>query len=326
VRTLITGGAGFLGSHLAEALADRDDPVTVADSFDASPRENLAAVEDADGVDVVDVDFRDEAATHDVVAGHDRVYHLAAKIGGVGYLRDRPADIIADNDLMNKHVFDACVEHDVDRIVYASSSMVYSESDRYPHAESQVGEIPPPRGSYGFQKLNGEYYCDAYQRQYGLEYVAARIFNGVGPRDWPEETVGHGHVVPDMVKKIVELEQDPVEVKGSGQQTRCFTDVRDLVSGLVECMETEAARNQAFNLGSTEETSIEELVERIWRLAGPSGEPRIETADAFEKDVERRVPDISKARERLGWEPTYDLDEILETYIEAYERRVQHGA
>lgn len=326
MRTLITGGAGFLGSHLAETLADRDDAVTVADSFDASPRENLSAVEDADGVTVVDVDFRDEAATRDVVEGHDRVYHLAAKIGGVGYLRDRPADIIADNDLINKHVFDACVEHDVDRIVYASSSMVYSESDRYPHTETQVGEVPPPRGSYGFQKLNGEYYCDAYQRQYGLEYVAVRIFNGVGPRDWPEETVGHGHVVPDMVKKIVDLGQDPVEVKGSGQQTRCFTDVRDLVSGLVKCMETAAARNEAFNLGSTEETSIEELVERIWRIDGPEGEPRIETADAFEKDVERRVPDITKARDLLGWEPTYDLDEILETYIDAYERRGQHGA
>jgi nucleoside-diphosphate-sugar epimerase len=326
VRTLITGGAGFLGSHLAEVLAERDEAITVADSFATSPRENLAAVTDADGITVTDVDFRDEAATHDVVADHDRVYHLAAKIGGVGYLRDRPADIIADNDLINKHVFDACVEHDVDRVVYASSSMVYSESDRYPHTEEQVGEIPPPRGSYGFQKLNGEYYCDAYQRQYDLEFVAARIFNGVGPRDWPEETVGHGHVVPDMVKKIVELEQDPVEVKGSGRQTRCFTDVRDLVSGLVRCMEADAARNEAFNLGSTEEVSITELVERIWRVADREGEPRIETAAAFEKDVERRVPDVSKARDLLDWEPAYGLDEMLTTYIDAYERRIDSGS
>lgn len=230
--------------------------------------------------------------------------------------------ISSDNDLINKNMFDACVEHDVERILYASSSMLYSETDRYPSKEEHVEEIPPPQGSYGFQKLNGEYYCDAYQRQYDLDYVSIRIFNGIGPRDWPEKEVGHGHVIPDMVKKIIQQKQNPVKVKGSGEQTRCFTDVRDLVNGMIKAMNSEKAKNDSFNLGTTNETSIKEIVELIWEVSGREEDLKIKTEKSFEKDVKKRVPSNEKAKELLNWEPQYTLKESLENYISSYRREI----
>jgi nucleoside-diphosphate-sugar epimerase len=322
VTSLITGGAGFLGSHLAEHLLEQGTAVTVIDDMSRGATANLREIESHDRLTVHDVDLRQQEELDSFFEGHSQVYHLAAKIGGVGYLRDQPATIMTDNDLINQQVFDACVAAGVDRIVYASSSMLYAEADTFPTAESIVSEIPPPRGSYGFQKLNGEYYCDAYNREHNLEYVAARIFNVVGPRDWPEQQVGQSHVVPDIVKKVVELRQNPVAIKGSGQQTRCFTDVRDTVRGLRKCMETENAATEAFNLSTTTETSIRDLVRLIWELADRSGSLNTETEAPFEKDIKRRVPKIKKADRILDWKPKYTLRESLDWYISAYESRL----
>lgn len=319
---VITGGAGFLGSHLAEHLVATDTPVTLVDTFtDPIHTANTAHLADHPNVTLREADLRDRDTTFDVIAGHSHVYHLAAKIGGVGYLRDRPADIIGDNDLINKHVFDACVEHDIDRLVFAGSSMVYAEATTYPHHEDDIHTTPPPRGCYGFQKLNGEYYCHAYNEQYDLDTVSARIFNGVGPRDWPTDTVGTGHVIPDLVRKIITEQQNPVHIKGDGTQTRCFTDVRDLVQGLVACMTTPEAGGEAINLGTTTETSIRDLVHRIWGIAGRDGTPDIACDDPFTHDVDRRVPDTTKAETLLDWTPRHSLDEILTTYIDAYCQR-----
>ncbi|MDB2250572.1 NAD-dependent epimerase/dehydratase family protein [Halorubrum ezzemoulense] len=315
---LVTGGAGFLGSHLVELLLSEGYAVTVIDDESRGGSDNLAAVSDHSDLTIINTNLTEYEDLENLVSDHSKVYHLAARIGGVGYLRKKPATIITENDYINKRVFEACVEADIDRLLFASSSMLYAEADCFPTPESMATEIPPPPGSYGFQKLNGEYYCDAYHREYGLEYVAPRIFNAVGPRDWPSDDVGHGHVVPDMVRKIVTEKQDPVTVKGSGQQTRCFTDVRDTVRGLYRCMEEPEAANKAINIGATRETSIIELVEEIWKVSGRPGQPQIDTESGFEKDVTRRVPDCSKAEEFLGWAPRHELEETLTWYIDSY--------
>lgn len=318
---LVTGGGGFVGSHLVEELVRRDVDVTVADKFGRGTRDNLTAVEDDERVRIVEVDLCDAEKTRELVSSHERVYHLAALIGGVGYLRDCPAEIISTNDLINKNVFDACVDADVDKVVFAGSSMVYARAETFPTGEGLVDEIPPPDGSYGFQKLNSEVYCRSYARQYGLEYSIGRIFNGVGPRDWPAEEVGHGHVVPDLVRKIVELERNPLPIKGSGEQTRCFTDVRDIAEGLILCMESDAGSGEAFNLGTMQETSISELAQTIWEVSGNEGTLELEREDPFARDVQRRVPDNTKAKELLGWEPEYSLEEMLDRYVTAYRER-----
>lgn len=290
--TLVTGGDGFIGSHLVDTV-------------------------DGESADVKSgCDLRNFDEALDAVEGHDEVFHLAANIGGVGYLRDRPAKIISGNDLINKNVFDACVQCDVDRIVFAGSSMVYSEVVSFPVAESRI--FFPPEGAYGFQKLNGEYYCKAYNRQYGLDYVVARIFNAVGPGDFPGDVVGHGHVVPDLVRKIVELRQDPVGVRGDGKQTRCFVDVDDVVRGMILMMKFDCASNEVFNLGSQREVSIKDLAKMIWDLASRSGEIDFSFGDPFEGDVGRRVPDVKKAKEKLGWESRISLEGVLRRYIEWY--------
>jgi len=318
MQTLITGGAGFIGSHLTELLLSAGQEVTVVDCMNRESLANLAEVEDHERLTVHNVDLLHTDNLRSIFAGHNSVYHLAARVGGVGFLREHPATIMAENDELNRRVFEASVNADVDRLLYASSSMLYAEASEFPTHETAVEEIPPPRGSYGFQKLNGEYYCDAFYREYGLEYVSARIFNAVGPRDWPGELVGYGHVVPDMIKKIVDLGQDPVTVKGSGNQTRCFTDVRDTVRGLQQCMESAETANQAVNISTTHENSIIELIELIWEVAGLPGSPSIETQSGFEKDVERRVPDTSRARRLLSWKPEFSLRDSIKWYLQEY--------
>jgi nucleoside-diphosphate-sugar epimerase len=327
VSTLVTGGCGFVGSHLVERLASQGKPVTIVDDLSGGSGRAISDALATQNVEFVEADLTDRERTRAVVSGHDRVYHLAARIGGVGYLRERPADIISENDLLNASVFGAAAREGVERLVYASSSMVYAEAATFPCDEDQVERISPPSGSYGFQKLNGEYYCDAYQRQYDFEYAVVRIANAVGPRDWPAVEVGHGHVVPDVTRKVVTLEQDPVKVKGSGRQTRCFTDVRDVVTGLVRCMTEPAAANEAFNVSTMDETTIRELVELVWTLAGRDDEPRIRPTKSFEKDVKRRVLSNEKARRVLGWQPEYGLREAVENYLDAYrEWEAAHGA
>lgn len=318
MSVLVTGGAGFLGSHLIELLLSKDYTVTTIDDESRGESENLATVSDHPDLTIIDADLTKYKKLEKLVSDHSQVYHLAARIGGVGYLREKPATIITENDYLNKRLFEACVEAGIDRLLFASSSMLYAGANCFPTPESMTTEIPPPPGSYGFQKLNGEYYCDAYHREYGLEYVAPRIFNAVGPRDWPADEVGHGHVVPDMVRKIVTEKQDPVTVKGSGQQTRCLTDVRDTVRGLYRCMEEPEAANEQINIGATREISIVELVEQIWDISGRPGQPQIDTESGFEKDVTRRVPDCSKAEGLLDWAPKYDLEKTLTWYIESY--------
>lgn len=311
----ITGGAGFLGSHVTEYFVERDENVVVFDDFSSGRRENLAAV--AEAVEVRDVDLRTEAAV-DAFADVDVVVHLAAKIGGIGYFHEVPADIISMNDLMNKRVFDAARDHDLDRVVYASSSMVYESATEFPVYETQVGEIPPPVSAYGFQKLAGEYYCRAYHDQYGVEYSIFRPFNAVGPREPPGDEVGEAHVIPDFVKKVLEVRQYPLEILGDGTQVRAFTNVRDIARGVYKCAFDDAARNDDFNLGSSQGVEMRRLAEMVWERADRDPELELDHQESFEHDVQRRVPDSSKAAERLGWEPEIPLEESLDEYMAWY--------
>jgi len=317
MTTAITGGAGFLGSHVVDYFVDQGDDVVVVDDFSDGTRENLS--HSIDQVEIREVDLRDPEATVAAFDGIDVVVHLAAKIGGIGYFHHVPADIIAMNDAMNRSVFDAAVEHDVDRVCYASSSMVYENATEFPVTEEQLGEIPPPDSAYGFQKLAGEYYCEAYHDQYDVEYSIFRPFNAVGPREPPGEEVGQAHVIPDFVKKIRDETQYPLEILGSGDQIRSFTNVRDIAAGVYKCAHNEAAANDDFNLGSSEGVTMLTLARMVWEYVGRDEEFAVDRQDAFDHDVMKRVPDSSKAAEVLDWEPTVSLDESLEEYITWYQ-------
>lgn len=315
----ITGGAGFLGSHVVDYFVEQDEEVVVIDDFSSGKRENLSEVTDT--VELRQVDLL-QSGTIEALADLDIVVHLAAKIGGIGYFHDVPADIISKNDLMNKHVFDAAVKHDFERVVYASSSMVYERATDFPVTEDQVGDIPPPESAYGFQKFAGEYYCRAYHDQFGVPYSIFRPFNAVGPREPPGEEVGEAHVIPDFVKKILEAEQYPLEILGDGKQVRSFTNVRDIARGVHACAFSDAAKNDHFNLGSSEGVEMLELARKIWNRCNREREIAFEHLDGFEHDVQRRVPSSEKARQRLGWQPQIPLEESLDEYISWYRETV----
>jgi nucleoside-diphosphate-sugar epimerase len=312
----ITGGAGFLGSHVTDHFVERGEDVVVVDDLSGGSMQNLEQA--SDEIEIRKVDLRDHGATKDALSDVDVVVHLAAKIGGIGYFHDVPADIISMNDSMNRSVFDAAVTHDIDRICYASSSMVYENASEFPVVETQLGEIPPPDSAYGFQKLSGEYYCQAYHDQYDIEYSIFRPFNAVGPREPPGEEVGQAHVIPDFVKKILDERQHPLEILGSGEQIRSFTSVHDIAAGVYECAYRDASANEDFNLGSDEGVSMLELGERIWEYCDRTEGFEVNRNESFEHDVEKRVPDSTKAKERLGWTPTIGLDESLDEYISWY--------
>lgn len=233
-----------------------------------------------------------------------------------------PADIIALNDAMNRNVCDAALEHDVDRLVYASSSMVYERATEFPVTEEQVGEIPPPASAYGYQKLSGEYYCEAYHDQYDLEYAIFRPFNAVGPREPPGEEVGQAHVIPDFVMKILKKEQYPLQILGDGRQIRAFTHVSDIAAGIHACVYQDAARNNDFNLGSSDGIEMRDLARKIWERCDCEQEIEFETEAEFEHDVQKRVPDSSKAKELLDWEPEVTVEDALTEYIDWYRAEV----
>lgn len=319
-RVAITGGAGFLGSHIVDYFVDAGEDVVVLDDFSSGERENLE--QSIDDIEVREVDLREKDETESALADVDIVVHLAAKIGGIGYFHHVPADIISMNDLMNKRVLDAAVEHDLDRVVYASSSMVYERATEFPVTEGQIGEIAPPDSAYGYQKLTGEYYCEAYADQYDVPYSIFRPFNAVGPREPPGDEVGQAHVIPDFVMKILEEEQYPLNILGSGEQVRSFTNVQDIARGVHKCSFEDAALGEGFNLGSSEGVSMRELAKMIWERCGRDNEIAFSEQEAFEHDVQRRVPSSEKAQELLGWEPEIGLDESLDQYIEWYEDQV----
>lgn len=315
----ITGGAGFLGSHVVDYFADQSEDIVVIDDFSSGHRENLNRSKDS--IEIRDIDLTQPSAVSEM-SDIDVIVHLAAKIGGIGYFHDVPADIISLNDLMNKHVFDAAVEHDFDRVVYASSSMVYERATEFPVKEEQISEIPPPDSAYGFQKLAGEYYCHAYNEQHDVPFSIFRPFNAVGTREPPGDEVGQAHVIPDFVMKILEEKQHPLEILGDGKQVRSFTNVQDIAGGVYKCTFADAAENDDFNLGSSEGVEMRELAKKIWERCDREREIAFAHQDAFEHDVQKRVPSSEKAQRKLDWEPRISLDESLDQYVDWYRSEI----
>ncbi|MFB6216766.1 MAG: NAD-dependent epimerase/dehydratase family protein, partial [Candidatus Aenigmatarchaeota archaeon] len=196
------------------------------------------------------------------------------------------------------------------------------EAEEFPVQESQLNQIPSPQSAYGFQKLAGEYYCRAYHRQYNVDYSIFRPFNAVGTREPPGEEVGEAHVIPDFVKKIIELEQHPLEILGDGNQIRSFTNVRDIARGVYKCAFRDEAKNEDFNLGLEEGVKMKELARKIWNIAGREPEIEFDKKEGFEYDVQKRVPSSRKATEELDWDPQISLEESLQEYVDWYHQEV----
>lgn len=307
-RVIVTGGCGLIGRSVVAELQSRGHSVTVLDNL---------SKDDAripEGADFQLIDLRDPAETIEAFAEHDACINLAALIGGIGYFHRIPADILADNDRIYASTFAAAARLEMRRMVFVSSSMVYESATHFPSSEDDLLRMPPPVTAYGFSKLSGEYYCRAFREQHGLRYTIIRPFNAYGPDEAAGEEIGAAHVIPDLIRKILGG-QDPLELLGDGSQTRCFTHVRDIARGIVMALESPAAEDQDFNLSSPVETRILDLARLIWERCRPGVPFRVQSVPSFQYDVQRRVPEVSKAADRMSWRAEIGLEEGLDEVI-----------
>ncbi|HUP71172.1 MAG TPA: GDP-mannose 4,6-dehydratase [Acidimicrobiales bacterium] len=313
---LITGGAGFIGSHLAEALVARGDSVVSLDNVSTGRLGNLDTLIGHPNFRFVQASVLDELAVDEAVQGADVVVHLAAAVG-VKLIVEHPLRSFTTNIRGSEVVLEAA--HRYRRMVLiASTSEIYGKAGG-PLTETTDRVIGPPsvaRWAYSVAKSVDEILAFAYHKERGLPMVIVRLFNTVGPRQSP----AYGMVVPRLVHQA--LAGEPLTVYGDGTQTRCFCHVADVVRALLALLDDDRADGQVFNVGSTEEISIRDLAQRILARTGANSAIELVPYDkAYEagfEDLQRRVPDISKLRALGGWSPTYSLEQILdETIAEA---------
>jgi nucleoside-diphosphate-sugar epimerase len=327
LKILVTGAAGFICGYLIEELLAAGHEVVGIDNFSKYGRVSRA-YDDNPSYRFVEGDAKDAGLLTALAADCDQVIAAAAMIGGISYFHEFAYDLIAENERILAATFDAAIAAHrsgaLKRIVVLSSSMVYESTDVYPTPEGAQLTSPPPKSTYGFQKLASEYFARGALEQYGLPYTILRPFNcvGIGERRALRDTdvmsgnvkLALSHVVPDLVVKVLRG-QDPLHILGSGDQVRHYTYGADLARGIRIAMESDAAINEDFNLSTAQSTTVRELAELIWHKINGARPLRLVNDEPFEHDVQRRVPDVTKAQRVLGFEATTTLDQMLDEVI-----------
>ncbi|MBN1666894.1 MAG: GDP-mannose 4,6-dehydratase [Anaerolineales bacterium] len=321
-HALITGGAGFIGSHLAEALLRKGQQVTIIDNLSTGRFENIAVLTEHPNFRYVIDTITNEMVMDRLASECDVIYHLAAAVG-VRLIVERPVHTIETNVMGTEAVLQAARRYKA-QVLIASTSEVYGKGNRVPFSEDDdvvLGPTVRSRWSYAATKMVDEFLGLAYYQEQGLPVTFFRLFNTVGPRQ-----VGrYGMVIPRFVQQA--LQGEPLTIYGDGQQSRCFMHVSDAVEAIIALGQTPAAIGQVFNVGATEEITIFDLARTV--LAVLDGQEQLPAKDdarlhfipyeqayteGFE-DMRRRVPDISKIQQATGWQPTHDLRAILNDVI-----------
>jgi len=321
MRALVTGGAGFIGSHLVERLLADGMEVTVVDNLSTGSPSNIESFRDDPAFEFVQGDICDAKLMEELAERCEIVFHLAAAVG-VQLIADDPVHTIETNIGGTEVVLDV-VNKFGRKILIASSSEVYGKSEDVPFREDDdlvLGSTTFSRWSYACSKAIDEFLGLAFHQQYGLKVVIARFFNTIGPR----QTGRYGMVVPRFVERA--LKNEPLWVYGTGKQKRCFCYVADLVDAIVRLADCEQAVGKVFNVGSQEEVSIEALAEKVIELTGSkSGKQFIPYEVAYGRpidDMMRRVPCLDRIRQTVGWEPLTTLEQTLRIIIDDFRRRL----
>jgi len=319
MRALVTGGAGFIGSHLAEKILEQGTDVVVVDNLSTGSLENIKTLRPNSGFEFIEGDIRDQALMDAQAERCEWIFHLAAAVG-VQLIADKPVHTIETNIGGTQIVLEAANKFKR-RTFLASSSEVYGKSEAVPFSEDDdlvMGSTSLSRWAYACSKAVDEFLGQAFYRQYDLPVVIARFFNTIGPR----QTGRYGMVVPRFVERA--LKGHPLEIYGTGQQTRCFCYVRDLVEAVIGLMASEKTPGKVFNIGSHEEVTIETLADKVIAATNSSGKKKFLSYEAAYggpiEDMMRRKPNTQRIKKTIGWQPKTSLAETLEIIIEASRR------
>src|SRR5579872_3022918 len=338
MKILVTGSCGFISGYLIDELLEAGHEVVGLDNFtkygrveksyDRNPRFTF-----------IEADAKDVGLLKGLLADCDHFVASAAMIGGISYFHEFAYDLIAENERITAAAFDAAIDAfknaKLQKITVMSSSMVFESTTQFPTPEGAQRTSPPPKSTYGFQKLATEYFAQGAWEQYKLPYTIARPFNCVGigekralrDRDIMSGNVklAMSHVVPDLVQKILKG-QDPLHILGSGKQARHYTYGGDLAKGIRLCIEHPAAKNEDFNLSTPVRTTVLELAEVIWKKIHGTAKPFKYVSDpAYEYDVQERSPATEKATKLLGFEATTSLSTILDEVVPWIAEQIEVG-
>jgi nucleoside-diphosphate-sugar epimerase len=337
MKILVTGSLGFVGGYLTEELLNHGHEVVGVDNVSKYGKldksygnnKNYTFIEG----DVKNVDLLKEA-----LSDCDQVVAIAAMIGGISYFHEFAYDLLAENERIMASTFDASIwankNKKLKKINVVSSSMVFENTTVYPTPEGEQLKCPPPFSTYGFQKLATEYYAKGAFEQYKLPFTIIRPFNCVGigeKRAKSEKEILSGniklamsHVVPDLVQKILKG-QDPLHIFGNGNQIRHYTYGGDLAKGIRLCIESPKAINNDFNISTSRSTTVLELAEIIWKKINGDKPFKYVSDKPYPYDVQKRVPDISKAKELLGFEAATTLEGMLDELIPWIDKQISLG-
>ena len=314
-RALVTGGAGFIGSHLAEELLATGWWVDVLDDLSTGRKRNLASIDAHPGLTFIHGSATDQATLARLIPQADVVFHLAAAVG-VKLIVDQPVQTISTNIKATELVLELAARHGA-KVLIASTSEVYGKLDALVFSESDdlvLGPTDKSRWCYAASKIIDEHLALAYARQTGLPVTVLRFFNTIGPR----QTGQYGMVVPRFVRQAIAGE--PITVYGDGSQRRSFTWVGDAVHAMIALVQHPESAGQVFNVGHTKDISIGELAQLVKKLTHSRSDiVQVPFDQAYEtagfEDMERRLPDIRKLRDLIGYRPTLDLSQMLEAII-----------
>jgi UDP-glucose 4-epimerase len=302
-RVLVTGGAGTIGAAVVRRLLrDPEFEVRVSDQREAPMWMR-------EGCEVHTGDLRVLDQARRATQGCTHVIHLAAIVGGIANFHKLPHTLTEVNNALYNAVVRAALDHDVERFLYVSSSMVFERATEYPTTEEHIWACPIPRSAYGFSKLTGEVYVRAAHDEHGLPYTICRPFNAYGPGEMPEDEPGIAHMVPDVIRKCLTLPAGaPLPIFGDGTQTRTLTHIDDIADGIVTALAAPAGLHEDFNISAADERTVAELATIIWEACGRDpDELELEHLPSFEVDVVRRWPSVEKAKRLLGWEARIGL-------------------
>ncbi len=337
MKVCVTGAKGFIAGYLIEELLQNGWTVLGIDNLSKYGKVEKS-YDNHPAYTFIIGDVKNTDLMKEILSECDHVVAAAAMIGGISYFHEFAYDLLAENERIMASTFDAAINafknHKLKKITVISSSMVFENTNIFPTPEGNQLLCPPPRSTYGFQKLSCEYFAYGAWEQYGLPYTIVRPFNciGIGERKArADKTVLSGniklamsHVLPDLVQKILKG-QDPLHILGSGEQIRHFTYGGDIARGIRLCIESEAALNEDFNISTARSTTILELAEILWKRLNPSKPFRYVSDDPFRYDVPKRIPDVSKAKKILGFEASTRMETALDEIIPWIDEQIKAG-